>query len=74
MRQYEKNIDVVMPIRNFGKFKEDKEIKFCKLKAITEVDGLMYFIELYTENMELLGARWITRNMYRYHVMNKPYC
>lgn len=72
MRQYENNIDKVMPIRNFGEY-NGKEMKFCKLKKIWECDGMNYFLELYSDDMELLGSRWVTRLMYRYHVLNKEY-
>ena len=72
MKRYEKNIGKIMPIRNFGEYR-GKEIKFCKLVKIIQMDVNVYYLDFFSEDMELLGSRWITGHMYRYHVLNKPY-
>lgn len=70
MKQYEKNIGIVMPIKNFGEY-NGKAIKNCKLIEIWEQNGMNYKLELFSEEMELLTTRWVTRYMYRTYVLNK---
>lgn len=72
MRQYEKNLGKLMPIRQFGQIK-GKEVVNCILRDICDADGMIYFLDFYSADGEKLGSRWITRYMYRYHVMNKAY-